>query len=89
MDTTADFSDSRDIFTSITDVELYARRRGRREVEIALLSGCMSPLSERVITEWLQKDDARRRRRDSLPRWGIVAGALLAATVAGLLAWWY
>ena len=51
MDTVADFNDNRDIFTSIADVELYAQRRGRREVEIALLSGCMSPYSERIISD--------------------------------------
>jgi len=89
MDTVADFNDTRDIFTSMADVEQYAQRRGRREVEIALLSGCMSPHSERVISDWLAMDDARERRRASLPLWGMVAGVALAGAVAGLLAWLY
>lgn len=89
MDTVADFNDTRDIFTSTADVEHYARRRGRREVEIALLSGCMSPHSERVISDWLAMDDARQRRRAALPRWGMVTGIALAGLAAGLLAWFY
>lgn len=87
MDTVADFSDSRDIFTSTTDVERYARRRGRREIEIALLSGCLSPRSERVISDWLALDDARQRRREAWPRWGMTAGLLLATLAAGAAAW--
>ena len=89
MDTTAGFSNTRDIFSTIADVELYAQRRGRREVEVALLSGCMSAHSERVISDWLTLDDARQRRRDTLPRWGMAAGMVLAAAVAGVLAWLY
>lgn len=89
MGTVADFNDTRDIFTSMADVEHYARRRGRREVEIALLSGCMSPLSERVISDWLAMDDARQRRRAALPRWGMATGIALAGLAAGLLAWFY
>ncbi len=89
MDTVADFNDTRDIFTSQRDVELYARRRGRREVEIALLSGCMSPTSERVISDWLAMDDARQRRRAAWPRWGMACGVALAGLAAALLAWWY
>ncbi len=87
MDSVADFNDTRDIFTSVSDVELYARRRGRREVEMALLSGCMSPLSERVIGDWLAMDDARQRRNAVLPRW--VLGAATAVVVAAALAWLY
>ena len=87
MDTVADFNDTRDIFTSTADVEHYARRRGRREVEIALLSGCMSPHSERIISDWLAMDDARQRRRATLPRRGLTAGIALTAVAAGLLAW--
>ncbi|MGE0333359.1 MAG: hypothetical protein AB7P37_21970 [Ramlibacter sp.] len=89
MDTVADFSDTRDIFTSLADVEHYARRRGRREVEIALLSGCMSVHSERVISDWLAMDDARQRRRAAWPRWGMASGVALAAVAAGLLVWLY
>jgi type VI protein secretion system component VasF len=89
MDTVADFNDTRDIFTNTADVEHYARRRGRREVEIALLSGCMSPHSERIIGDWLALDDARQRRRAALPRWGMVTGVVLAGVAAGLLAWLY
>jgi len=87
MGTVADFNDTRDIFTSMADVEHYARRRGRREVEIALLSGCMSPLSERVISDWLAMDDARQRRRAALPRWSLLGGVALAAVAAGLRVW--
>ncbi len=87
MDSVADFNDTRDIFTSVSDVELYARRRGRREVEMALLSGCMSPLSERVIGDWLAMDDVRQRRNAVLPRW--VLGAATAVVVAAALAWLY
>lgn len=89
MDTVADFNDTRDIFTSTADVDHYARRRGRREVEIALLSGCMSPHSERIISDWLSMDDARQRRRAAWPRWGVVGGVALAGAAAGLLAWLY
>jgi len=89
MDTVADFNDTQDIFTNMADVEHYARRRGRREVEIALLSGCMSARSERVISAWLAMDDARQRRRAALPRWGLVTGVGLAAVAAGLMVWLY
>lgn len=89
MDSVADFNDTRDIFTSVSDVELYARRRGRREVEVALLSGCMSPLSERMIADWLALDDARQRRRAVLPRWGMALGCAVAVLAAALAAWVY
>lgn len=84
MDTVADFSETSDIFTTLGQVEHYARRRGRREVEIALSSGCLSPQSERVISEWLLRDDARQRRRASLPLWlfGLSASGLIAAWLA-------
>ncbi|MBX3653326.1 MAG: hypothetical protein KIS62_07450 [Ramlibacter sp.] len=86
MDTVADFSEASDIFTNLHQVEHYARRRGRREVEIALTSGCLSPHSERVISEWLARDDARQRRRASLPLWlmGLAAAGLVAAGLAWL-----
>lgn len=85
MDTVVDYTDSNDIFTDRKQVEQYAQRRGRRELEVALTSGCLSPRSERVIGEWLALDDARRRRRESLPLW--LYGVLAAGLVAGVLAW--
>lgn len=87
MDSVANFNDTRDIFTSISDVEHYARRRGRREVEVALLSGCMSPLSERMIADWLALDDARQRRWAALPRWGMSLALAVAMVAAALAAW--
>jgi len=85
MGTTADFTDSHDLFADTQQVEQYALRRGRRELEVALMSGWLSPRSERYIITWLAREDARRRRREALPRWIAVAGVV--GTVALAVAW--
>lgn len=65
-------------FTCREDVHRHAKERGRRNLEAMLDSGLLSKQSTRLVEDWLDRDDARRRAlRLALHRSGVGAGALL------------
>ncbi len=84
MDASTPSGESRHLFTRATEVGAYARRHGRRELEVMVTSGMLSPACENLVAQWLLTDATRQERRERWPIWALGGGATVLAL--GLIA---
>lgn len=84
MDAATPYTEFSNLFTRATEVSAYAQRHGRRELEVMVTSGMLSPACESLVVQWLLNDATRQQRRERWPLWALGGGATLLAL--GLIA---
>lgn len=83
MDAATHHNETRNLFNRPADVAAYAKRYGRRELEVMLTSGMLSPQCEQLVAVWLLRDEQREQRWTHWPLWA--SGAIGAVLLVALL----